>query len=410
MPYFIEHLGLESLVETEENVRGFVCHIMQEGKAIVGYYGQPYFNHHLGSAQIIVRAIRNDEEKAFNFCGIDTHSSGHCVWKAQISGMDISKKDTDILERRCVIFRADEHGGMAVLNVVNADVLPSYDEGTVIQFQVIAFPFFIEYYKNEEEYTAAQPNGKDGHKWLLGDGTLMPVGLMTNRNPKSDKFETNEELDDLTLIRGTVKGLCWGTVELFDEKADTYVRCIIDTEYGELEIVHTLEDVDESQHDNIRVGATVYGSFILSGDPAIYDYEDGCVFDEDNDLAILRSTFAGNDPERLRYALSENATYIAGYNKETVHGRDAIINRIKYVQSKNPNYFAYNATLSAVDEDGEPLPYAVGRRCLVLAENEETNYTTIAFIELDEEGRISQIETSTNCRYHFRVERNKSQN
>ena len=87
MPYFIEKLGLESLVDTEEDVRGLVSHIMREGDAIVGYYGQPYFNYHFGAAQFIVRAIRNDEEKAFNFCGIDTHSSGHCVWKAQISGI-----------------------------------------------------------------------------------------------------------------------------------------------------------------------------------------------------------------------------------------------------------------------------------------------------------------------------------
>ena len=140
MPYCIEHLGLEALVKTEENVCDFVSHITREGKEIIGYYGQPYFNHHLGSAQFIVRATRNDEENALNFCGIDTHSSGHCVWNAQISGMDISKKDSDILERRCVIHRTDERGGMAVMNIVNADVLPSYDEDTIIQIQVIAFP------------------------------------------------------------------------------------------------------------------------------------------------------------------------------------------------------------------------------------------------------------------------------
>lgn len=76
MANFIEHLGLDFLVETEDQVRGLWGYIAQEGKAITGYYGYPYLNQHFGDAQLILRTIRNDEEKRIEVVGMDTHSSG----------------------------------------------------------------------------------------------------------------------------------------------------------------------------------------------------------------------------------------------------------------------------------------------------------------------------------------------
>lgn len=405
MANFMEHLGLDFLVETEDQVRGLWGYIAQEGKAITGYYGYPYLNQHFGDAQLILRTIRNDEEKRIEVVGMDTHSSGNCVWEVYLSDMNITRKDADIMERRCVVKRKSDGGGMAVVNIVNADVLPSFDEGTELKLQMIAFPAFIEYFKDEDEYADAQPESRNGKKWLLSDGTMMPTGLMRNRDPESDEFESNEDLDDLMLVRGTVKKLYHGVFELGDEKHNAYLRCIIGTEHGDLEIVHTIDEVKEEQRDNIRVGATVNGVFTLSGDAAIYEYDQGIVLDEANDLSILRSTFAGADPERIRFVFAEDATYLAEYNNTTYTGRDEIVNRLKYVaEAADSKHFAHLATIVSVDEGDEPLPYDVGKRCIVIASGEEHNYETIAFADIDAEGRICKLVTSGNSRYHFHID------
>lgn len=405
MANFMEHLGLDFLVETEDQVRGLWGYIAQEGKSITGYYGYPYLNQHFGDAQLILRTIRNDEEKRIEVVGMDTHSSGNCVWEVYLSDMNITRKDADIMERRCVVKRKSDGGGMAVVNIVNADVLPSFDEGTELKLQMIAFPAFIEYFKDEDEYADAQPESRNGKKWLLSDGTMMPTGLMRNRDPESDEFESNEDLDDLMLVRGTVKKLYHGVFELGGEKHNAYLRCIIGTEHGDLEIVHTIDEVKEEQRDNIRVGATVNGVFTLSGDAAIYEYDQGIVLDEANDLSILRSTFAGADPERIRFVFAEDATYLAEYNNTTYIGRDEIVNRLKYVaEAADSKHFAHLATIVSVDEGDEPLPYDVGKRCIVIASGEEHNYETIAFADIDTEGHICKLVTSGNSRYHFHID------
>lgn len=232
----------------------------------------------------------------------------------------------------------------------------------------------------------------------------MPVGLMQNRNPESEAFESEEALDGLMLIRGTVKGFYHGVLELGDQSQNAYLRCIIETQFGDLEIVHTLDVVRKEQRVHLRAGATVYGVFRLSGDAAIYEYERGMVLGETHDLAILRATLAGADPERLRYALAENAVYLAGYQQKTYTGRDAIIRRLKEVLSKNDRCFARLATIVSVDPGKEALPYGEGKRCIVIAYGEDESYTTIAFADIDEEGRICRLETSEENRYHFCLE------
>lgn len=405
MANFTEHLGLDFLMETDDQVRNLWGYIAQEGKAITGYYGFPYLNQDFGDAQLILRTVRNVEKDRLEVVGMDTHSSGNCIWEVVLSGMDIARKEADVMERRCIVKRKSDGSGMAVVTIVNADVLPSFDDGEEIKLQMIAFPVLIEYFKDEGEYASSQKDEYDGKKLLLSDGTMIPTGLMRNRNPESDEFESNEDLDDLMLIRGTVKALYHGELEFGGEKHNAFIRCIIGTEYGDLEIVHTIDEVAEEQRHNIRIGATVNGVFTLSGDAAIYKYEQGMVLDEANDLAILRSTFAGADPERIRLVFAENATYLSEYNNTTYSGRNAIIERLKdVVNSADTRFFAHPAAIISVDEGDEPLPYGVGKRCIVIACGEEDNYDSIAFVDIDEAGRIFRLVTSSNSRYHFHID------
>ena len=79
---------------------------------------------------------------------------------------------------------------------------------------------------------------------------------------------------------------CLGLPNLIDdeEKLHLFHRVMIDTEFGELEIAHTSDQVSEEELPLIKAGATVFGAFMVYGDCAIYEYENGIVKDEEHDL------------------------------------------------------------------------------------------------------------------------------
>ncbi len=402
---FMENFGLDGLADSEDTVGGLMRHVAQEGKPIVGYYGLPYFNLHYGDVQMILRTEHSESGNGLNATGIDSHAAGRAIWEARLSGADINLKDADLLSRRAIINMVDGSGGLTVVTMVNADVLPSFMEGDVVKMQVIAFPELVEYFPDEDAYADSQPSLENGGKFLVELGTCFPTGFMRNRGVGSSEFESDEHLDDIVNVRGIVKALYHGKFEIGGEAHDTFIRCVIDTAYGPLEIAHSIEQVKEEQRKDIRVGAMVniYGT--ISADVAIYDYEDGIVRDEEHDLAALRYMFSGNDPERIRSILADDATYLAEYNGVTYTGANAIIERLVNVQAETTRmYFAHFATITDVKDVDDPLPFGKGKRCLVLAANEEDNYESIAFIDVNQDGNIQRIVTSTNPRYVFSVD------
>ena len=152
----------------------------------------------------------------------------------------------------------------------------------------------------------------------------------------------------------------------------------------------------------METGATVLMVGILSGDVAIDEYDKGVIHDEDNNLAAMRYMFSGNDPERIRSILSEDVLYRAGNGKE-YKGIDNVIAKLKYVQKENGGtYFAHHAVISEID-DGEEIDYPVDTKCLVLANDGEKNYESIAFFDYDQDFNIKRIVISTDPRYHFTI-------
>lgn len=402
MAQFLENFGLDFFTEEEETFTNLMKFVASEGKPITGYYGLPYFNHHFGEVQIILNTEHNDSGEGLSVTGLDTHASGRAVWEVRLSEVNIDRKDKDTLSKRVVVSRMDGSGGMAVVNLVNADVMPSFLEGDTVKMQMIAFPKLIEYFESEEAYEEKQPKMKNGGSFCLAEGTVFPTGMLRNRNPEDPDFEQSDDLDDLTAIRGTVKGAYWGKFEMNGESDNTFIRCVIDTEFGPLDIVHTAEQVSEEYRENIKVGATVSFYGTLSGDVAIYEYDEGIIRDEEHNLAAMRYVFSGNDPDRIKSILSEDVVYSAEYNGTKYLGPQEVVDRLKFVQQDNEDkHIVQFATITQIDAGEEELEYDVGKRCLVIAQNEETNYTSIVFIELDKNENIVKLTTSQNSRYHF---------
>jgi hypothetical protein len=270
--------------------------------------------------------------------------------------------------------------------------------------QMCAFPLDINYYADEDDYAEHQPESENGKHWLLADGALMPVSFLRNHQISDEKDDVDYSTDDHVLFKGTVKRLEPGIFEMEENKqARAYTRCVIDTPYGELHFAHTIDQVEEEQRDNIKVGAVVFGVCVLSGDVAIKEYDQGIIKDFEHNFNLLRQVIIKGQAERMRSVLTENAVYISDASKKSYNGIEEIINRFNYVhEEQSDKTFATPATIVSVDND-EP-EYPVDTRCLLISYGTEDDYSAIAFLDVDVEGNIKRIYITTDSRYHFRAD------
>ncbi len=406
MANMLENFGLDFFSKDDNSLMGFVGYITQEGKALTGYYGTPYLFKPMGDVEFWVKTEKDPTGNLYA-TGFDSHCGNLCVWDLIHSGIDITPKDASKLERVAMFNRADTHGGLLPIEVISADILPSLMKDDKVTMQVVALPLEINYYANEDEYAKAQPSDENGKKWLMATGSMAAISFLYNHDPGRYEQGKDYETDRYVQFIAIVKKLYHGIFEMNGEKHNAFIRCFVDTEYGELEFDHTLEQVPEKLRDNIRVGAVISGTCILSGDVAIKEYDEGIVRDFEHNLKLLRYTISKGDPERLASVLADNVVYETDtYDKKYVGARE-IIERFIYVHNnRDSEYTTYYATVAATDEDD--MEYPVGTRCIILANGEtEDDYESIAFIDVNDNGMISRIKISRDSRYRFRIDRPK---
>ena len=383
----IDNFGLEFLLENDTR-QGFLNRIFSEGETLRSYYHCPYVNMHCGALQFIAKTTIEEEKKIIHFAGLDTHMVGTCVWEMVIQHVLKNDNENDVLAKKLMVSKKDERS-FTVVNLVNAEVLPSFLPGELIKAQMIAFAMDVHYHKDEASYEATQQNEDESQSVMIAEGAVIPVGFLNEDNP------------DYIMIKGTVKKAICKSAKFGDDNLYPCISTFIDTQYGELEIVHTNEQINESERAFIKEGCIIEGLVVLSADVAIYEYDKGIVFNEKNNLALMRYTIQEGDAERLRVALSENAVYISDTTQKTYYGADQIIQR--FHKLKDNKFFAYYATITQIDDGEEPLPYEVGQTCLILAMHTEDNLDAICFMEYDKQGKISKIYTTDNPRYHFKI-------
>jgi hypothetical protein len=410
MAMFLENVGLGFLDDDDnENlgaISGIIGEVAQRGTPIVGYSGSIYFHKKFGATEIYAGAVVNPDEKEIQLHSFYTQVSGKCVWKCRISSADVQPLDASLLDRRCMIERTDG-GGMTIINIVCADVLPSYLENDEITMQVVAFPLVVEYFLTEDDYADSVPADAFGKRMLLAPGTVFPLTFLDNHNPEHEERRDN---DDCVHICGVVKQLRYGKTMLGEGIDDIhFISSTIETAYGDLDIIHSIDAVSDKQRDAVKVGSTVVAYGVLQGDVAIYDYENGAIFDEEHDLRLLRFFFEKGGVERLSAAFAENVQYHSDYKETTYSGRDDVLERLKYVHNVRANkYFAHMATISEVD--GKDLEYAVGKRCVVLQDEKESDYESVVFIDVNDKGKIAHMHITTESRYHFTIDKTPEPN
>lgn len=402
MALTLENMGLDSFLENDETFENFIGYCINKGRPLTGYSGGVYFMHHFGDAQICVRTFIDEENLKIMYSGIDSHEDSNTCWMLRVFN-DITPTGSDILFRR-VLFQNNANGeGILPIDIVNADVLESFLPDDVMELQMIGFPQMIDYFATEGEYmeTCGEWHGR---KLVLDDGTIVATGFLKNHAP--DNEEPDDESDSYVLLRGTVKELYFG---FFDEDTEEekakpgFIRCIIGTKYGDLEICHTIFQVDEAQRKNIKVGAIVSGVFVLSGDAAINERsENGAIFNEESDLRVLRQALEKGETVRLKTVLAENAEYISDGFDEPITGAEKIIERFDYVIDNGTGQIrTYMATLTNTNGDDE-LEYKKGKRCVLVSYDDGESVEQILFLDVNEEGKAERLVFSSEGRYTFK--------
>lgn len=399
MAFLLTNYGLDFLMEKEEMFKDFFSYIVQNGKELQSYYGVPYFFIPQGEAEFWARSRKNENGDTVVY-GFDSHSCGSCIWEVE-PVFPITPQENDDPMARTMFFRNYKDGkGLVPIDVINPEVLPGPMEGDNVKIQVVALPIDIKYYANEEEFENKNHKDINGKKLILADGILYPLNFLSNHSSDNNTLDEITKEDSVVVFRGTVKRLKWGTFEFQGRKENTFIRCVIGTCFGEMEIAHAVDQVNEEYLKNITPGAVVFGTCILSGDVAIYEYNKGIVKDHEHDLRVIRYTIENGRAERLRCILSENASFIDSAGK-VYSGPDAIIERFQYVNNCNKGkYFAQMGTILDIDE-GPELKYPIGTRCVMLSYGEKSKCDSLAFADCDSEGMIERIEITREKRYVF---------
>lgn len=403
MPFMYSNFGLDDLFENERVMSMFLQHLASEGKSISGYYESPNIFSKNGDIDFYFKTSKSDD-KEMNLEGIDLHCSGRNVWEMINLDIDITPNDAFKTERTFMFANKETESGMIPINIINADVLPSFLEGDIVKMQMCALPYEINYYADIDEYSDAQPEDDNGEKWLVAEGSIIPLSFLINHDANQTKEEKDYSTDDFVIFTAKVKGLYRGIFEFNGVKTHTFIRCVAETMHGDIDFIHTYTQLDESMIKNIKVGSIISGYGILQGDVAIYEYENGIVKNFENNLKLMRHVFSKGEAERMRPLLTDDTVFITENAGKTFIGTDEIINRFNYVcENITSECIPLNATL--IESECE-MEYPMGTKCMALAYNEIDNIESIVFIDVDNTGNIRRIYITNDSRYRFEVDIN----
>ena len=367
---------------------GLIGHAAKTGRPIPAYRGK-YVIQHYGKTDLILRC-RKQGDMNYEMIGLDYIANGNCVWDLKVLEPNFDDPDGDELEKTVMVSRPDGTG-TAVVNVVNADVLPSYCPGEKIKLQMNALALDVHFYENAEAYD----NDPEMHKgkFGLGEGTIFPNIF----DAKADHSEKT-----ISLIRTVAKKIFWGTFKIDDQdELRTFIYVIGETCFGDLQFVIDPTTIDEKEMKNIVPGATLFGAFYLTGDAAIDEYEQGFIKDQERNYKAFRYAVTTRQPERLKEILSPDVTYFKEGIGEFA-GYDAVMDRMKAASENPQELYVYPAVVTGTGLVLEPK-HKAGDPCLVFAYDGPELYTAIMFLEMDENNNIARIESLYKTSYTFEI-------
>lgn len=375
--------------EYEKLIGGLAQEVLAKGRALRTYRGNGgYVNYEYNSMQIVLSI--EGKENVNELTSFDMQAASSTIWDVRVNIPELYKKGDTKAVRRVAVKRVDNGTGTADISIINPDTLPSYAENEVLTLQMAAFPEYIEYYPNLEAFEEVIPVAHskfefiDGKKLIPSAGVMFPSGLFSGEKNNEDGQEDVIE-KDLMVFNAIVKTV---NKEHTFHDCGWYYAITVDTQFGELTIVHEEDLVPEKEREYIAPGAVIYCACHLVGDPALFEFAQGAVFNEENDLKLMRHVCSLGQAYRMRNALAEGIIFTTKSSTQTYTGPDEVIDRFDYVNANGAECHALLGTIIASETDDT----RIGRRCLALSYEDEDFYDSLLLIKTDDEGKMSSIE------------------
>lgn len=349
----LDSFGLAQLTARPEDAFRLASLAMAEGRRIPGYGGD-YYWYRMGDAAVVVRTMGSPETGEEELLGLDAHAVTGCRWDCRVV-RDVTPEGADPLSRR-VLVQKDGGEGMAVVDLVCADVLPRLEEGDALELGMAGFPLRISY---DEASPAQQP--------------------------------VIEAQRDTVLLQGVVTDARVGESYLGMEPLTKFISVTVATPLGEVTLCHPMELVPPGQQDRVKAGAVASALCVLSGDCAVGEYAGGVVFDEARNWAVLEGFFRDGRLQRLGPMLRSDC--VGTFLENRQEGLENVLSLLSVVQGE----------LAAAGLNHPAAGRLTGqeRRCLVLGNGE--SYAFLCLMELDSLGRVRELTITNDPQYDFEI-------
>ncbi len=387
---FTKELGVPEIFKDEKNWKVIWRLLKEKGQIVCGYTGN-YWHFNLGQVEYNVHLIV-DEDGNDTVIGIDTHAMGDCIWHVRFTGNhflgeeDGEDHEEDDLSKCIFCTSLDEEDESCVpVTLVHADVLPCYSPGEPVAMQVAAFPCKINYYPDEETCDqATMVENAQGIKFIFENGRMLTLYGIDS------------------LVKGTVKSVAYHKTSSLvrgKEVERTYCYVVIDTQFGQLPLCHSVDMVPQKERKWIRKGACLLTNCIISGDVAIGEYKNGTVYDEIHDLKLMRHCIAMKDFFWAWDVFAEDVVYISDDFGKRAESRLGVLEKLQNIaeQMRKDENIVNRTWLVRVDsyegEIEENKKY-VGHPAVAHCRYEKEGLDCLVFVETDQEGKIVKLYVS----------------
>lgn len=241
MPDHLQSFQLDFL--TPELFGKIVKKAVVKGNKISAAHGN-YINFHMGDMILVIRTAF-DPEKGLDFItGFDSHAKGCCIWDCEID----SEREQDVIDVTAKTLNIRCNGEIIPLPLINGDILPSYEKGSIFKAQVAAYPETIAFYADAD---AAQADAGEGF----------------------GKIKAAEGCN-VTLC-GEAAGFRRAETTYMGGVMTRFLVGLIHTEQGDVEIVFPDKSVPEGAEELLCPGSFVLATGELAANPAIFELEKG---------------------------------------------------------------------------------------------------------------------------------------
>ena len=423
MQWMLDCLGFPNDFLTEETYNSLLGIAINQGTVYPTHYkGMYYVNCWLDWMQICVHVINDGKQNKVVNSDVHVPGAANTYWTCKIKGKLEPCVEEDPLEKRVMITNKDG-AGLAVLNLINADLLSSCDEGDEICVQVIGKAFSFKRYETDEECdqdtsVPFEPkwetdSAKKESHLTIATGSLLPVGLFSEHAVSTDKSQLEEELptdifnECITLVRGKLISARVLTAKINGETLSGFVSATIENEdYGVLNLITGMDCMPTEELKKLKPGDIIYAKCILSGDSMSDESQTNLPLSEEHNLRVIKSAFNSGDFDRLWGILSEDCIYASKGVNVREYGRDNIIN---YLKDKNqlmiePKY-KYHAYISTIIDTPIGNMDRMGKRCIALSQGDVNNFVAVAFITLNTDNQVDSLILSNEKEYQFQLDK-----